>query len=70
MFSLAKLALHRHPLDEPLKDLRWTNYEPSGSPGMVLQVESGSMKITNGDKELFNHPLSRPNETVLKGAFG
>ena len=70
MFSLAKLAVHRHPLDEPLKDIRWTSYEPSLSSGLLLQVDSGFMKITNDNEELFHRQLSSPNETVLKGAFG
>ena len=70
MFSLLKLALHRHPLDEPLRDIKWTNYEPSLPPGLVLRVESGSMRITDGNEDLFHHQLSGPNQTVLKGAFG
>ena len=65
MFSLAKLAVHHHPLDEPMKDIRWTSYEPSHPPGLLLKVESGFMKITKPTKN-----YSIVNCPVLTKPFG
>ena len=70
MFSLTKLALHEEPLDKPLSDIQWTSHEPSPPFGLWLHVDSGFVKATKGNAELFNRRLGDPNRTVIKGAFG
>ena len=70
MFSLLKLAIHRHREGEELKDVRWTCFDPVPPAGLRLGVHSGCLKISNGEEEILDQMLGPPNKTVVKGAFG